>query len=220
MYDADVVLPNNRRIAMEITTVTDGQFMETWRLADRLDWVLDGLVGRWYVSIRPSCNLHELRRQLPGVLNDARAIGQTKIIVQHHPADLAQIHSQLSQLSVRLAVHLEGGEDGEVLLAPAGEAGATSPDLIADAVTIEANKPDNVLKLFRAEAHERHLFIWLMSSQHQLMAAITLDMLPSAQPDLPECVDVIWVAPAYDPPAAVLRYSRDDGWSRQLLSPG
>ncbi len=45
-----------------------------------------------------------------------------------------------------------------------------------------------------------------------------LGILPADEPVLPVEVDVIWLAPGYDPPGIVWRFDRGGGWSGVLTS--
>lgn len=74
-----------------------------------------------------------------------------------------------------------------------------------------ANLSDNMRKLANAYADERHLLIWVESAQHQAVAAMAFEVLPTRSPTLPDHVDAAWVATGYDV-AQVWRYSRRGGW--------
>jgi hypothetical protein len=58
---------------------------------------------------------------------------------------------------------------------------------------------NNIDKLRRATADERHLFVWLDWSDYRVQAAIfsivTLGRLPGSPPEFPEGLDVVWAMP-------------------------
>ena len=67
-------------------------------------------------------------------------------------------------------------------------------------------------KLARADATERHLFVWIDFSQKITLAELGYTTLPEAEPVLPASVDMAWIAEAFCP-GRVLSYRRGGGWA-------
>jgi hypothetical protein len=90
---------------------------------------------------------------------------------------------------------------------------------VVDLVERHAARPDNIAKLNAArDRAERHLFVWVESSQHAAVATFGFSNLlpegahlPDRRPELPDCVDVVWAVTGYEN-AYIWQYDRKRGW--------
>lgn len=65
---------------------------------------------------------------------------------------------------------------------------------VLEAVEVEAHKPDNIAKLERSGATERHLLIWVDVDNALAWQDLDRGHLPVALPSLPTAVTTVWVA--------------------------
>jgi hypothetical protein len=63
-------------------------------------------------------------------------------------------------------------------------------------VNIAAEKAvqDNIEKLMKPRVDERHLFVWIDSTDLECFAPLSFGTLPTNQPTMAEGVDKVWVA--------------------------
>lgn len=98
-----------------------------------------------------------------------------------------------------------------MILGDAAVGGSTAADVAVAVAEHHGNLPDNQTKLGTADGDERHLFIWVESDHHQVVAAMGLGVLPERPPALPDQIDVVWLATALRP-SHVWRHARGAGW--------
>lgn len=96
-----------------------------------------------------------------------------------------------------------------------GQPGSTSAIAITDLIEQHAWDTGNRKKLGKAsDRSERHLFIWVESSQQSAAAAVDFMTARGSMPpppNLPDFVDAVWIARALIP-SHVWQYSRSTGW--------
>ena len=79
-----------------------------------------------------------------------------------------------------------------ILVGTSGPAGIADPDHINAAV--ERAIQDNIEKLRKAPVDERHLFLWVDSTDLACFAPLSFGTLPTTQPTMAEGIDKVWVA--------------------------
>ena len=93
---------------------------------------------------------------------------------------------------------------------------------VLEAVGIEAHKPDNIAKLERSGATERHLLVWVDVDNALPWQDLDRGQLPIALPSLPDAVTTVWVATTGSHgkpilwrarPPACCSSRRDGGWT-------
>jgi hypothetical protein len=68
-------------------------------------------------------------------------------------------------------------------------------------------------KLVRAEAAERHLFVWLDGTQPEAELAVALGPPPATAPAVPSRIDVVWLAtPPLTEPQRLWRVRPPNRW--------
>lgn len=215
LHDFTLTVPSGRTVAVEVTRFADSRALQQRaEVAKRVHLRYPVLRHDWLINIAGTYHVDEWLAAVEPVLVRLEHDGLVSLLVHRHPEDGEHAaEADLRSLRVRLVYRLgDAGPDGaQIFLAEASVSGSTSPDVVVGVGSMLAGKADNVRKLTSAAEDEKHLFIWIDSDQHQAVAAVDSDWLPSGQPDLPPGVDVMWVATAYDL-AHVWAFRSGEGW--------
>jgi hypothetical protein len=76
MHDIEIVHPDGRRGAVEVTAAADRESIELWNLINGGGrWVEPNLVGGWVVSLSPQARAKPLRAELPALLRTLEHAG-------------------------------------------------------------------------------------------------------------------------------------------------
>ncbi|MFP4512467.1 MAG: hypothetical protein ACLFRV_05930 [Acidimicrobiales bacterium] len=210
-HDFDIELPDGCVVALEITQHAYAAVLAQRSLEAKLDWTFDNLRYDWVVDVREPCDVKALNREIAEVLSQFEMVGRDRWLENADSLDEATTET-LARLQVRLIYRLSEAHPATVIVGSAPAGGATSPDLLIGIAEDHAGRDDNIRKLEKvSDAVERHLLIWVHADHHQLTAAMSLGFLPHAAPQLPDAIDVVWIASAYDRPT-VWRVDRS-GWS-------
>lgn len=215
LHDFRLTMPSGRTVAVEVTRFVDPRALQQRAEVTKRDHLrYPALRHDWQVKIAGTYNVDKRLAAVEPVLVRLEHDGLESLLVGRHPEDDGHsAEADLRSLRVRLVYRLgDAGSDGaRIFLAEPSVGGSTSPDVVVRAGSMLAAKADNVRKLTSAAEDERHLFVWIDSDQHQAVAAVHSDWFPSGQPDLPDCVDVMWIATAYDRPH-VWSFRCGKGW--------
>ena len=215
LHDFEVVLPDGRIVAVEVTRHTVPEDNAARAAVKRKQWQFGVLRYDWVVDMIQHYDVREVHRRFPGLLAVVEAAEVETFNLKHRTASgpaeeaLLQLRTMGAQLLYRLKEASDGG--GRIILGAASVAGSTAADVLVEVAERYANLPDNARKLATAEADECDLFIWVESAHHQAVAAMAFEVLPERVPTLPDHVDAVWLATAYDAPQ-VWRYVRRLGW--------
>ena len=217
LRDLDIVLPSERRIAVEVTRYTIPVRTEQYALARKYDQPMRGLHSTWIVGAPRNFSVKNFRKRLLLLLNALDGNPPLNLNVDRDPMD-ENIRSDLQSLRVRYVVRVSEAEPsigGRILLNNPPDVGTADADLITDAVNHCVAKHDNVAKLNVPDAESRVLFIWVDSSQSPYSAALWGEVAPTRAPNLPGLINEVWIATATEP-AALWIYSAAHGWSDRL----
>lgn len=227
-HDLDLSVSGGRTFgAMEITTAADPEIIESWKLLNGRDerWVVPELVGGWWVHIRPAARVKRLLQDLPGLLQALEKDGITTI---PRPAERHEPNAKADELGVVSARQSSTDFPGSVYVTPdiplsrlAGMVPSTG-DAVSKWVAewiIEPSRSDNLNKLRRSAARERHLFVIVPALATPALFAVT-DLLmrsdsplPIVRPILPSEVTHVWVMSTWTYGHG-FRWSPDRGWQR------
>lgn len=206
-HDFDLHLPDGRVIALEVTSSTVSEVAMMWDAINSLDWCFDHLTHSWSVSLAaarkgsPGTRVRRFHKDSPPLLE---ILGQE---VGWMPRDYfgGTIDSALSAraqeaiaglktLGVQHGCPVDTMPGGQpvILVGTAGIGESTDGSSVNRAVQEAALA--NVTKLTRATADERHLLVWIDSSDNQSESAMVTFSLPKEGPELPDALDVVWVA--------------------------
>lgn len=241
LHDLDVLLPDGVTIAIEVTRHNSPQALAVLGAIDKRRWKSPELSNVWVVDTTPTVSVAALHRDIARLLQRLEAAGIDTLLVRRESFDATmrdeelddeereerdvlertgtqEVAEELSGLGVRLAYSLlPAPTGGEVIVGEASQAGSTAAAVVAEAVEYHASRSDNIAKLKAAsDRAERHLFVWIESSQHAAVAAFGIPRATDGEvtapaPKIPECVDTAWAVTAFEI-AHVWRYHRVTGW--------
>jgi hypothetical protein len=225
-HDFDLLLPDGRVIAVEVTRYTESgrvqqvaEIRRWWADEERKAWIVDRLSHGWHVTVGPEAHIRRLHAAIGGLLQVLEQKGLRKLRTTVSPASTADEESKaavsrLHDLGVWVVWMFDSLKAGEVVVVPFEAGGSTGQDLVS--AMVEAKAGDKVKTLAGVEADERHVFIWVEVAQQATMGALAfIDLgVPGCElpnPTLPEGVDAAWVVEALFP-ARIRLYRRVGGW--------
>jgi hypothetical protein len=228
MYDLTITYPNGRIGAVEVTTAVDAQPLALWKLIRRLGkpWIEPTLAGGWLVHVKPSARAKNLAHQLPGLLRNLE--GNSRRAVSGDQASTDHATAIAGQLGIVQAQQVPTERPGSIYVMPPErpleQMGGCSPftgDPLARWLSEWVSTPsrtDNVRKLKRSGAPERHLFILVSGFDSGSFAVSDLLIapdapLPTIPPTLPAEITHVWAASTWDSGDG-FRWSTDAGWER------
>jgi hypothetical protein len=199
-YDFNVVLPDGRRIALEITTPEDERRLALTKAAMLPTYAAPGLARSWWLSIpveKPAKIARLVQRAVPllAVL-EAHSVewvhSYRPLLDQTQTQAAIDAARPLFALGVSQAAALAETDSPEVLFSLHGGAGGGSEQINA---IVEEHAGYNIDKLRAATGvAERQLFISISLSQSSVELAMATLSPPSTPPSLPADLDVVWVA--------------------------
>jgi hypothetical protein len=215
-HDFDITI-SSLTIALEITSTSVGEVLTFWDQIGRQSWECSRCKLGWSLSVRPAApgyrgaEIKVLRQEIEGHLTVLEQADVQSFGLQHPRPEGAAAAAAVDALLQLGVVH--GSSVGPppsgirplILIGTSGPAAASDPLNLNTA--IERATRENVAKLRRAQADERHLFLWVDSTDPDCYAPLSFGMLPAAGPDLPDGIDRAWVAawmPGPTVPTAVL----------------
>jgi hypothetical protein len=178
-----------------------------WEAIGAVDWQVENLTRSWSVSLdaaRPShagARVRNFRRNAPKWLEILNVeVGWVSRDWFGGPADATlspeaqEAVAELKALGVRSGSPIDTmkGARASIVVGTVGPSGWTDGRSINAAV--EKAALDNAEKLSLANADEHHLFVWIDSTDNAGEAAMVTFSIPDQGPQLPDAVDVVWVA--------------------------
>jgi hypothetical protein len=186
-HDFDLVLPDGRTIAVEVTSATDPAAEAFWRAVTKASWRAPTLKRSWLLDVQTGTNVRAMRRRVEPLLRQLENAGVWQFDEQDQKV------AQLVSLGVRGGAAVNWGQPPEILVT-GGVGGAVDPEFARMAVEVVARAQDNRNKLLRAGAHERHLVVWIDPLGLQAFASMRAwRSTPPRYCCLPPEVDVLWV---------------------------
>ncbi|MDP9333258.1 MAG: hypothetical protein M3Q30_08130 [Actinomycetota bacterium] len=244
LHDFDVELPDGTMVAVEVTRHNVPLSLGVLAELDKRDWHFPELRNVWVVDMIPVYSVGLVHRQIAGLLLELETARIDRLLVRGVLFD-ATLHDdeiddderedrelldrtgtrataeRLRDLGARLVYCLTeaGSHGGEVIMSEAGQGGSTGPSVIIEMIERHASRPDNVKKLVGAsDRSERHLFVWVETSQQAAVAAFDFSKvlpdgvgMPDRAPELPDCMDAAWAVTGFDN-AHIWQYHRAYGW--------
>ena len=230
-HDFDVHRDDGRIIALEVTSSTVREIAEMWDAIHRLDWHFHELSQSWSVSLSaaqpgsPGALVGRFRQRAPrwlAVLDRERPPLSGDVIGSPHDEHLSDVAreaiSELRHLGARHASPIGTMTDTPYVIS-VGMSGPLGPtdgsSIIAD---VERAVTENLAKLRRADADERHLFVWVDMSDPASEVAMGTFSVPDRSPSLVKDVDSVWVGwwmSNVTPESHIYvlwRWNAEDGW--------
>ena len=196
-WDFDLRLPDGELAALEVTASADQRHLQF--LAVLGDERRGGqFVGAercqrdWWVHPEEGARIDRIREKVDEYLQPIEESGLAKFF---SPTDA---HDHEGVRRIWRDLHIEAGQvvrwkpPGRIGIAAPGRGGWVDGDYISRAVQKEANKRDNSEKLDASGLAQRHLFVFVDSSNHYAWGPMVRGMVPAAAPDLPEAITHAW----------------------------
>jgi hypothetical protein len=228
-HDLDVMLPDGRRIAVEVTSAREPSLEGLARAGPRSRHPAPGLTYDWWIGLPYDGTVGvkklvgEAALHLRVVEQAGReSIGGVLPAERRVPPDASQeetrsIHA-LFELRVDFARRwgpADADRPAELLVSCHGGA---SSDFVALCGHLEDQAQAKVSKLIAAKADQAHLFIWVLGSASDAELALSTLPPPSVPPQLPAGIDVLWLASrARVPHGRLWRLRPPDGWEDLTL---
>ncbi|MEV5164019.1 hypothetical protein AB0K66_05255 [Streptomyces werraensis] len=228
MHDFDLVRGRHRYAAMEVTAAADAESISLWKSMTRGGrWIEAGLAGGWIVELLPTARMKTVRTRLPPLLAQMERLSFRTLRDAQKDAR-SQLASQADRMGVVSAFQSPATEfPGSIyclIKQPPEKAGgweAPTGDAFAHWVSGWIGEPkqaDNLAKLQRSGADERHLFVILPGHTVAPFAAFDLLMRPAAplpvtDPVLPREVTHLWAMSTWHAGDG-FAWSPGAGWSR------
>jgi len=213
-HDLDVVdVPRLGRVAVEVTSAGDQALESLHSAGFRRKHLAKTLRSDWWVGL-PNDGELRIRKTL------AKAEPHVRVLEDHGVKNIggvapghrhvrfgasdpiAAASRALFEIGVTYARRLSGpppGEVAEFILAFHGGAGS---DFAALYALLEACAEANAAKLSKADAEERHLFVWIRPSASDAELAFSTLSPPTVTPALPDALDELWLASRPTTPGA------------------
>lgn len=230
MHDFDVILPDGRCIALEVTSAIDGTVVALsdaafGREGRQQRWPVPGLANDWIVTIlqRP-VRVAEMMSAMRPILAVFEGHGYTDVDPHLNyayvsprsemPAPVIEAARRMVELGVTRARVLAPRGDGEAEVFVTISGGFVADPGAVNRLVAERAEPKRE-KLARAKADsasECHLFIWLDGTQPGAELAVAT-MPPPPAPDIPVEVDVVWLAtPPLETPEKLWSARQSGAW--------
>lgn len=201
-HDFDIHVVSDDVIALEVTSSVFGEVAAFWRSLAETTFGIDELRLCWSISVThphlgPNTpQVKDLRKYLVAQLLTIEAhLSDGVVDVMWEPeafvgTEAAGAIVRLRQLGVNTANPLQvfNSERAQVGVGTGGFHRHLSMKQV-----IENKIADNDKKLAKAQATQRHLFVWITDTDIGNSVAMALDQLPQDEPDTFGCSDVIWV---------------------------
>ena len=203
--DFEVVLPDSRTIALEVTTAADGKVLSLLAAGSKREWSAPGLTNDWQVGVAHGKDIQvaQVLKQILGPLEVYEQDGLTEVATWTNPRwnqALAGLSSQAAaaartQFDLGVVVARSfGAKQGSVAQIYITAHGGATSDVGQVTELVEAAAEANRDKLAAAAGDEKHLFVWLNPSYAAAELAVATQPAPPAPPAIPSGVDVVWLA--------------------------
>jgi hypothetical protein len=230
MHDFDVILPDGRCIALEVTSAIDGAVVALsdaafGREGRQQRWRARDLANDWIVTIpqRPVRVAEMMSAMLPILevfeehghadvdphINYAYVSPRSKM-----PAAVVEAARRMVELGITRARVLAPRAEGDAEMFVTISGGFAGDPGAVNRLVAERAEPKRE-KLARAKADsasECHLFVWLDGTQPGAELAVA-KMPPPPAPEIPSEIDVVWLAtPPLTTPEKLWRARQSAGW--------
>jgi hypothetical protein len=229
MHDLEIEHADGSRAAIEVTSAADPAPTELWNLIGGR-WVLPDIAGGWTIGVRPQARARTIRSQLPTLLHVLESQGVRRVWPAWSPGPFDAVAASLgitrllqNTTSFPGSVYPTVDEGPEKTGGYVPQSGDPLAEWLGRWVADPARE-DNILKLARSGAAERHLFVVVPPFVDAPFAVVDLLVRDDApllvvDPLLPAEVTHAWVASTWTSGSG-MRWSRASGWQRFAKWPG
>ena len=201
-HDFDINLRSGRVIALEVTSSATPELKSMWNAIGRRNWEAPRLSCTWTLILHQRAHGYEptikrLNKEAEGHLEALEEAGVQQFGMSGNlriPSlkEVAAVQS-LARLGVTMGMSVNSVKRPPTIVLGSGRGFVGESRILNQ--EIEKLVGENVDKLRRAVADERHLFVWLDWSDLGAQYVMMRNRIPEAPPQLPEDVDTVWVAP-------------------------
>lgn len=198
-YDFDLLFKDDSVGVVEVTEATNEDMKETHasilnkkKGGSRVSVV--SCQNSWVVIPLPEANINKIRNEVDEYLSAIESEGFSKFFpndIMSSKAVCHIVHDLKIEMGMVMVRKLKTKNCIFISLPVNG--GVVTNEHIQEAVKAEINKKDNLQKLNKSKAQERHLFIYI-SEQNYLPWKELVDMTdPPKSPTIPKEITTIWV---------------------------
>ncbi len=192
-------------IALEVTSTTVGEVHALWDAVGRQSWECAKCSWGWAIFVEAAgpgdkgAPIGEISRWIEDHLVVLEQADINYFGLPHPlPTDLAAANAVTALAKLRVRAGSSVGPPPHQDIAPQILVGTSGPGGIADPkhINTAAEKAidDNIEKLRSAPVDERHLFLWVDSTDSDCFAPLSFGTLPTTPPTMAESLDKVWVA--------------------------
>ncbi|HYB27956.1 MAG TPA: hypothetical protein VEF89_15165 [Solirubrobacteraceae bacterium] len=230
MHDFDVILPDGRCIALEVTSAIDGAVVALsdaafGREGRQQRWPAPALTNDWIVTIpQRRVRVADMMSAMLPILEVFEEHGHADVDPHVNyayvsprsemPAAVVEAARRMVELGVTRARVLAPRAEGDAEMFVTISGGFTGDPGAVNRLVAERAEPKRE-KLARAKADsasECHLFVWLDGTQPGAELAVA-KMPPPPAPEIPSEVDVVWLTtPPLATPEKLWRARQSEGW--------
>ena len=198
-HDFDLVYPDGRIAALEVTAATDES-------AERMLGALrDKRKGGpsvptkfckkgWFVHTKTDARINSVRKDVDAYLADIENDGITRFFSSMDAAKYTSVAKIWRDLRIEAGSVMDWTPPDQIRISLPGGGGAVSVSALTEAVLKEAQKMDNRRKLGAAQTKEKHLFVHVHGRYYlPWVALVDLDPPPEAV-TLPAEITHVWAA--------------------------
>ncbi len=199
--DFDLTFPDRAIEPLELTIFAREPVLQTGRRILSRDTKMSTLTHTWLVTVPNEVggapvDVRRLDAEAPALLADLERAGidsfDTVVWFREPEPRLKETLIGLARLGCEHGRASMPGSGGPQLYVLWGSGGRVDPDLVAEAVEVEANKTDNIEKLGGSDAIRRHLLVYMHSSEALAFAALR-DGPVGRIPTLPDPITTAWI---------------------------
>jgi hypothetical protein len=207
-HDFGIDLSDGCRIALEVTAADDQDIRSVNEAGLGNEWPGPGLANDWWVVIGhvtegPQVRIVKVMKRIVPALLVLEQNSVEDVDTRVRPAyrrplpdtrqDVLGAMTKLHELGVSAARPWGARQGLEAKLFVSFNAGfGSDPDKLTELVAMLAER--KVKKLAASGADENHLFVWLRATYPGAEIAMALGPPPAIAPEIPEAIDVIWLA--------------------------
>jgi hypothetical protein len=167
-HDFSIKLPSGRIVALEVTSSATPELKSMWSAIGKYDWEAARLSRSWTLLLRQPTNGYEpsikrVNREAEGHLESLEHVGvhqfgMSRQLRTSSPQEAIAVRS-LSLLGVTMGSSVQSATYPPTIVLGSGRGVVGEPRILNQ--EIEMIIDANIEKLRKADAHERHLFVWL-----------------------------------------------------------
>ena len=201
-YDFHFTLNSGETMALEVTATTPANVMTAQDVQSKLEWHSKTLKRDWSLNVNAASrqqkgtNLRQLNREIHQLISKLEEmdspdgvdlIGNGSIYFEK---PFATTLTRLSQLGVR---HINSCGIKSFPIAQVQVGNSRLIENVSLNEDVERLAKSNSKKLKKASVDERHIFIWVDSTDSELFAQISLSNMPNEPPTIPEGINTVWL---------------------------